>query len=145
MTGIALIVLPKSSDIGYVVVACFAVELGDTHKPEAIAQSNICFRSFLPSLTLWLTFFAFSDAQGVGTNDDFEHLEGIFNGEGRLNFRAEGIFESGAGTGSRNFNFQVLGNTVPVPEPSSLVVLSLLCAGLLGKRRRHVANTSVGL
>ena len=92
-----------------------------------------------------LTFFAFSDAQGVGTNDDFEHLEGIFNGEGRLNFRAEGIFESGAGTGSRNFNFQVLGNTVPVPEPSSLVVLSLLCAGLLGKRRRHVANTSVGL
>ena len=31
------------------------VELGDTHKPEAIAQSNICFRSFLPSLTLWLS------------------------------------------------------------------------------------------
>ena len=30
-------------------------ELGDTHKPEAIAQSNICFRSFLPSLTLWLS------------------------------------------------------------------------------------------
>ena len=31
------------------------VELGDTNKPEAIAQSNICFRSFLPSLTLWLS------------------------------------------------------------------------------------------
>ena len=29
-----------------------SLELGDTHKPEAIAQSNICFRSFLPSLTL---------------------------------------------------------------------------------------------
>ena len=32
-----------------------SVELGDAHKPEAIAQSNICFRSFLPSLTLWLS------------------------------------------------------------------------------------------
>ena len=36
-------------------IVWFTVELGDTHKPEAIAQSNICFRSFLPSLTLWLS------------------------------------------------------------------------------------------
>lgn len=83
-----------------------------------------------------LTFFAFSDAQGVGMNDDFEHLEGIFNGAGRLNFSENGISESGAGTGARNFNFQVLGNIVSVPEPTSLGLLGLLSVSLMGRRRR---------
>ena len=83
-----------------------------------------------------LTFFAFSDALGAGANDDFEHLEGIFNGSGRLNFNANGVTESGAGTGSRNFNFQVLGNIVSVPEPTSVALLGVACVAIVGRRRR---------
>ena len=50
------------------------VELGDTHKPEAIAQSNICFRSFLPSLTLWLSPNVLRSMQADTKGDIYEGL-----------------------------------------------------------------------